>query len=69
MSARTRYRQKEFSALARPLPGGRLELLFDAPQRAVSPGQAVVLYQGDLVLGGGRILRALKEEEKGRSEI
>ena len=62
VSARTRYRQKEFSALARPLPGKRLALVFDAPQRAVSPGQAVVLYQGDLVLGGGRILRAIREK-------
>ena len=61
VSARIRYRQKEFGALARPLPGRRLELLFDAPQRAVSPGQAVVLYRGDLVLGGGRILRASRE--------
>ena len=62
VSARTRYRQKEAAALARPLPGGNLELLFDIPQRAVSPGQAVVLYRGDLVLGGGRILRAIREE-------
>ena len=69
VTARTRYRQKEFPALARPLPGRQLELLFDAPQRAVSPGQAVVLYDGDLVLGGGRILRTLKKEEKkGRTE-
>ena len=55
VSARTRYRQKEFPATAIPLPGRRLRLDFDAPQRAVTPGQAVVLYVGDLVLGGGTI--------------
>ena len=34
-------------------------LTVDRPQRAVSPGQAVVLYREDTVLGGGTILRAL----------
>jgi tRNA-specific 2-thiouridylase len=32
---------------------------FDVPQRAVTPGQAVVLYNGDLVIGGGTITEAL----------
>ena len=56
----TRYRQKEFAATAVPLPRRRLRLDFDAPQRAVTPGQAVVLYDGDLVLGGGTIEAAIK---------
>ena len=56
VTARTRYRQTERPALATPLPGGRLRLVFDEPQRAITPGQAVVLYDGDLVLGGGTIL-------------
>lgn len=38
-----------------PIEPGRLLIRFDQPQRAVTPGQAVVLYQGDTVLGGGRI--------------
>lgn len=59
VSARTRYRQREFTATATPLPGRRLRLDFDAPQRAVTPGQAVVLYDGDLVLGGGTIEEAI----------
>ena len=33
------------------------ELVFDEPQRAVTPGQAAVLYDGDEVLGGGTLLR------------
>ena len=57
--AMTRYRQKAFAATAVPLPGRRLRLDFDEPQRAVTPGQAVVLYDGDLVLGGGTIEAAI----------
>ena len=53
--AKIRYRQPEQPALATVLPDGRVKIEFDAPQRAVTPGQAVVLYDGDTVLGGGRI--------------
>ena len=54
-TVRTRYRQKEYSATVWPLEGSRVRLVFDRPQRAVTPGQAAVLYDGDLVLGGGTI--------------
>ena len=37
------------------LADGRAEVVFDTPQRAVTTGQAVVLYDGDYVVGGGRI--------------
>ena len=54
VTARTRYHQVEQPATVFPAEGGfRLE--FDQPQRAPTPGQAVVLYQGDVVLGGGTI--------------
>lgn len=43
------------SVLATPVEEGELHLRFDEGQRAVSPGQAVVLYDGDVVLGGGTI--------------
>ncbi|MGM9684580.1 MAG: tRNA 2-thiouridine(34) synthase MnmA [Eubacteriales bacterium] len=53
-----RYRQSEQSATAVPLGDGRVRLDFDTPQRAVTPGQAAVLYDGDTVLGGGVIIGA-----------
>ena len=55
VTARTRYRQRENEATVWPLEGSRVRLIFDRPQRAITPGQAVVLYDGDLVLGGGTI--------------
>ena len=54
-TARTRYHQPEADAAVFPLPGRRARIVFDEPQRAVTPGQAVVLYDGELVLGGGTI--------------
>lgn len=54
-TAKTRYSQKDASALAEPLPAGRVRLVFDEPQRAITAGQAVVLYDGEAVLGGGTI--------------
>ena len=54
-TAKTRYSQVEAPALAEPLPDGRVRLTFDEPQRAITAGQAAVLYDGDEVLGGGAI--------------
>ncbi len=53
--ARTRYSAKEAPATVTVCADGRVEVLFDEPQRAVTTGQAVVLYDGDEVLGGGTI--------------
>jgi tRNA-specific 2-thiouridylase len=51
-----RHRHIPASATLVPVPGGdRVEVRFDEPQRAVTPGQGAVFYQGDLVLGGGWI--------------
>lgn len=55
--AKIRYRQSEQPAAARVLADGRVEIVFDEPQRAITPGQAAVLYDGDIVLGGGVICR------------
>lgn len=54
-AAKTRYSQVETPCTAYPLPGGGLRVVFDQPQRAITAGQAVVLYDGDEVLGGGTI--------------
>ncbi len=43
------------SATVEPLPDGHARVVFDTPQRAISPGQSVVLYDGERVLGGGFI--------------
>lgn len=53
--AKIRYRHKEQPAAAFVDGDGILHVQFDEPQRAVTPGQAVVLYDGDTVLGGGTI--------------
>ncbi|MEI3129931.1 MAG: aminomethyltransferase beta-barrel domain-containing protein [Oscillospiraceae bacterium] len=55
-----RYRQPEQDAVVTPLAGGWAKLVFDTPQRAITPGQAAVFYDGDLVLGGG-VLTAREE--------
>ena len=55
-TARVRYHQREQAATVTVLPDGRVHLVFDEPQRAITPGQAVVLYDGDTVLGGGTIV-------------
>ena len=65
VQARTRYSQSLADAEARLLPDGRLRLSFREPQRAATPGQAVVLYQDDLVVCGGTILRQEQEGVQG----
>ena len=54
--AQIRYRHSPTPAEIAPLGGGRYEVRFFTSQRAVTPGQAVVFYRGDTVLGGGWIL-------------
>jgi tRNA-specific 2-thiouridylase len=55
--AQVKIRNRHMPAWAtvEPLEGNHIRALFDQPQRAVTPGQAAVLYDGDLVLGGGWI--------------
>ncbi len=57
--AKTRYRQTEQPATAYPEENGFVRVEFDQPQRAITPGQAVVLYDGELVVGGGTITEVL----------
>ncbi len=55
VTAQIRHRHTPASAHVRALDANRAELAFDEPQSAVTPGQAVVFYDGDVVLGGGWI--------------
>ena len=55
-----RYRGRDAAAVIEPLGGNRLRVEFRAPQRAVAPGQSAVVYRGDELLGGGRILEAIR---------
>ncbi len=55
ITARIRHRHPDAPATVEPLPGDRASVVFEEPQCAVAPGQAVVFYDGDTVLGGGWI--------------
>lgn len=54
-NVKIRYRQVEQPAKVYPLSDGRVKVIFEKPQRAITAGQAAVLYEGDTVLGGGTI--------------
>ena len=55
VNAKVRYSQKEETALLSQTSHDEILLEFDNPQRAVSPGQSVVIYDGPTVIGGGII--------------
>jgi len=59
MTAKVRYGKREGAARIEPMEGGRVRVTFAEPQRAVTPGQSVVFYDGDVVVGGGLIDEAL----------
>jgi tRNA-uridine 2-sulfurtransferase len=57
VTARIRHNHEPAAATVRTLDAGRAEVVFDTPQRAITPGQSCVWYRGDEVLGGGIIAR------------
>lgn len=60
VTVRTRHTQKESAGRVIPMEAGLARVEFDIPQRAITPGQAVVLYRGEEVIGGGTILAGEK---------
>jgi len=58
VKARIRYKHSEAKALITPLDSDKALVEFERPQRAITPGQSVVFYDGDGVVGGGIIVRA-----------
>lgn len=65
--ARIRYNHPGTPATVTPMPNGEARVKLHAPQRAVTPGQAVVFYQEDLVVGGGWI-RVERPNAEGRNQ-
>ena len=59
VTAKIRYTAKEAKAVLRPYEDTKVMVAFDIPQRAITPGQAVVFYDGDVVIGGGIIERGI----------
>jgi len=59
VTAKIRHSQHELAATVYPEENGYARVEFDSPQRAITPGQAVVLYDGDDVVGGGTITDVL----------
>jgi tRNA-specific 2-thiouridylase len=58
--AKIRHRHEPAPALLENAPNHEARVTFDEPQRAITPGQAVVFYDGELVVGGGWIAEALR---------
>lgn len=56
VDAKIRYSHKGSKCIIRKIDKDTIECIFEEPQRAITPGQAVVFYEGDIVIGGGTIL-------------
>jgi len=55
LKVKTRYRQIEQWAVVEQIGEDTMQIIFDEPQRAITPGQAAVFYDSDIVIGGGII--------------
>ncbi len=56
VEAKVRFRAKPAKAILYPLENGKAKFIFEEPQRAVTPGQSLVFYKDDIVVGGGKII-------------
>jgi tRNA-specific 2-thiouridylase len=64
VGAKVRYSAQEARATLSVLEDGKVRVDFLTPQRAITPGQSVVFYDGDIVLGGGVIEKQINEKDK-----
>jgi tRNA-specific 2-thiouridylase len=64
VGAKVRYSAQEARATLYVLEDGKVRVDFLTPQRAITPGQSVVFYDGDIVLGGGVIEKQINEKDK-----
>lgn len=62
-TAKFRYRQQDQAVTVQLLPDRKAKVIFHEPQRAITPGQAVVFYDGEVCLGGGTIDQVLKNDQ------
>ena len=62
ITAKIRYKAEEATATLVPLREHKARVIFDEPQPAITPGQGVVFFQGEIVLGGGIIASTGPEE-------
>lgn len=62
VQARIRYRAEKAAATVHPLANGRVRVRLERPLKAITPGQAVVFYDGDVVLGGATIQRSFTRQ-------
>ena len=69
VTAKARYKAEEVPATIEPSQDGRVRITFDEPQRAVTPGQTVVFYDGDIVIGGGTLETAQIPSDTLRREV
>lgn len=60
VEAKIRYSAKTAGAIVIPQNNGSVEVVFDEPQRAITPGQSIAFYSGDFLAGGGIIVNQLK---------
>ncbi|MDD4858604.1 MAG: tRNA 2-thiouridine(34) synthase MnmA [Dehalococcoidales bacterium] len=69
VNAKIRYRHPGAEALVTPLDGDRVSVVFAPPQMAITPGQSIVFYDGDTVLGGGTIEQAASKAKESAGGI
>ncbi|MDL4841447.1 tRNA 2-thiouridine(34) synthase MnmA [Aquibacillus rhizosphaerae] len=62
-TAKFRYRQSDSKVTVTPIEDGKVKVTFHQAERAITPGQAVVFYQGEVCLGGGTIDEIIKNEK------